>query len=203
MAHLMVFRQDALPVRAVGRATYRGRMQVVLTKHVVEAALPLQPGMSHVNGPLRIAIESVDASRGDAIVTIRSSNATSSFTRKPGSTFSYYLRNLHTRQAIGATEVIPAETFDFSRFPVPQMFFGVAVGTGPTSGFEARIWRIGFESRDRAVPWHEDDRWLKDAELVVVRDAQQMAVERSITVPDFAIREVTTYGPGSPAVSGQ
>ncbi len=195
MAHLMVFRQDVLPVGAAGRATYRGRMQVVLTKHVVEAALPLQPGMSHVNGPLRIAIESVDASRGDAIVTIRSSNATSSFTRKPGSTFSV-LSSEEPPHAAGDRRHRGNSGRDLRSQPLSSAtdVFGVAVGTGPTSGFEARIWRIGFESRDRAVTGTNER--LKDAELVVVGCAADGcgALDHGA---DFAIREATTYGPGS------
>jgi hypothetical protein len=107
------------------------------------------------------------------------------FDRRPAPRYSFFLRNRRTSQAVGG-QVDPV----WSRHHLPNPWRLSAYSMLPSPfGFFARAQRIVFPSSaiaqltlPSAPPpgtW-DDDLWLRDAELVIVRSTPAGSVVRSL-----------------------
>jgi hypothetical protein len=171
---------------ATGR--YRGRFHVRLTRHDIEATLPLRPGATHNNGAYRLVIDDVERTSGSVSILARESDATSIFDRRPVPRFDFYLRNERSGEAVlGAGQPLGDE-FVFGRF----LPFSIGASR-ETSGFRARGLLIrfppsyGVEGASLSI----DDDWVEGAELFVVRATREGSVERTLEIADFPLRART------------
>jgi hypothetical protein len=166
--------------------TYDGRFRVSLTRHEIEATLPLQNGAAHQNGAYRFSIERVQPQANRVSIVARESNASSVFDRREPVRFKFYLRN---RQA---AEAIQGGGFDL-RTEVSLMRvlpFAVGVSSEGSVGFAPRAVTIEFQPgrgpQGQRPPL--DREWFEHAELVIVRSTQAGAVERRLAIADFPVR---------------
>jgi hypothetical protein len=94
----------ALRPYATSTGRYHGDFSVAFTHHVIEATLPLQPGAKHAAPAFRVVVDGVSRLRGDAVVTIRESRASSLYDRRPFAFYTYYHRNRERQEAATGTE---------------------------------------------------------------------------------------------------
>jgi hypothetical protein len=167
---------------APAKGTYQGRFRVQLTSHAIEATLPLERGATHQNGSYRVVFSGMEHGLGSASVLVRESDATSAFDRSPSHELNFYLRNRRTREAIAGN------AYDFESRPL-LMLFNLSAGSA-SSGFRARRLMVQFraDSNDDTDSIAFDQRWLGDADLVLVRATRQGSVVRTLTIPDFPLR---------------
>jgi len=164
---------------------YQGRFQVTLTRHDVEATLPLTPGASHQNGSYRIVLDEIERAPGAVTLFARESRALSPFDRTLPSLYGFYLRNRVEGEALAGNGMDVREGPFLSRF----MPFGFGYSVAESSGFVARGMMIrfppgyGIQGESLAI----DDRWIADAELVIVRTTREGSVQRELQIPDFLI----------------
>src|SRR6185295_17294047 len=85
---------------APATGTYRGRFHVGLTRHDIEARLPLRPGATHNRGVYGLVIDDVERTSGSVSILARESDATSVFDRQPARRFDFYLRNERSGEAV-------------------------------------------------------------------------------------------------------
>jgi hypothetical protein len=168
---------------AIGR--YRGRFHVALTRHDIEARLPLRPGASHHNGAYRVVVDGVESTSSSVSILARESDASSIFDRRPAHRFDFYLRNERSGEAVPGSGQPLGEEFVFGRF----LPFSID-GSVQTSGFRARGLLIRFSPGRGAedAPLYIDDRWIEEAELVVVRVTREGSVERTLEIAGFPLR---------------
>lgn len=164
---------------------YHGRFRVSLMRHEIEAILPLQAGALHVNGPYRFVVDKVDRTPTGVAVFGRETHAFSIFARRVRPSFEFYVRNRRAREALSGGQYAPAGSYLWDRF----MPFG-AVTAEASSGFLVRdltmhVPPLYGRPEERAVL---DDRWLADAELVIVRMAPGGSVVRTLDIPRFPLR---------------
>jgi hypothetical protein len=164
---------------------YRGRFQVALTHHEIEATLPLRAGAGHQSGAYRFVLDSVDRARGGAVALIaRESRALSRFDRRPGAFFRFYLRNQSQSSAIVGNAIDVREVPFLSRFM--PLSFGYSVDT---TGFFARGLMISFAPtagiQGESMPIN--DAWIAGAELVIVRTTREGSVQRELDITEFPI----------------
>ena len=186
---ILFFLRDAEFSRlAPATGTYRGRFHVRLSRHDIEARLPLRPGATHHRGAYRLVIDDVEHTSGSVSILARESDATSIFDRRPAPRFDFYLRNERSGDAVlGAGQPL-GEEFVFGRF----LPFSIG-GSVQTSGFRARGLVIrfppgyGVEGASLSI---EDD-WVEGAELVVVRATREGSVERTLDIAGFPLRART------------
>jgi hypothetical protein len=173
---------------------YRGRFQVALTHHEIEATLPLRPGVSHQDGAYRFVLDGVERTRGGLTLFARESRALSRFDRRPTALFGFYLRNRAEVRG-GAPGVINAalagQELDVREVPFLSRFTPFWVGYSvQTSGFIARGLMIRFSPtsgiQGESLPI--DDAWFGGAELVIVRTTREGSVQRQLDIPDFPLR---------------
>ena len=171
---------------ATGR--YRGRFRVGLTRHDIEATLPLRPGATHRKSAYSLAIDEVERRSGSVSILARESDARSVFDRRPAHRFDFYLRNERSGEAVLGHGQPLGEEFVFGRF----LPFSIS-GSAQTSGFTARGLLIrfppgyGVEGPSFAV----DDEWVEGAELFVVRATREGSVERTLEIAGFPLRAPT------------
>ncbi len=168
---------------ATGR--YQGLFRVTLSRHEVEATLPLRAGAAHQNGSYRIVVDDIERASRSVIVLARESRASSPFERALPWMYSFYLRNRQTSEAFDGSVMDVREGPFFSRL----LPFGFAYGSAESSGFIARGLMIRFPQRyggQEAVP-AIDETWIRGAELVVVRTKREGSVQRELDIPDFPL----------------
>jgi hypothetical protein len=164
---------------------YQGRFQVTLTRHDVEATLPLTPGASHQNGSYRIVLDEIERTPRGVALFARESRAVSPFDRTLPSLYGFYLRNRMEGEALIGDAMDVREGPFLSRF----MPFGFAYSAAESSGFTARGLMISFppgygiQGESLAI----DDRWIAGAELVIVRTTREGSVQRELQIPGFHI----------------
>jgi hypothetical protein len=179
---------------ATGR--YRGRFWVGLTRHDIEAALPLQAGIVHRNGPHRFVVDRVERTPTGITVLMRQSDATSIFDRQLHPSFAFYLRNRRRDEAVVSSAYRSADDL------LAQRWLPFSIGLSePTSGFSVRGIGMDFPPRygrpqNRAML---DDEWIAGAELVIVRSMPSGSVQRTLEIVDFPLREASPAA----ALSGQ
>jgi hypothetical protein len=176
---------------------YRGRFQVRLARQSIEARLPFRAGATHARDAYRFTILQVRRRGGGVAVLARESAAQSMFGRRPFPGRRYFARNIRRAQAIeGYPEL--AGMGDVA-FPVAAGFHWSA-GSEMHYGFSARRIILLFEPRERdQLVFEVEGSWLQDAELVITRTTMEGAVERSLEIADFPLREETAFPP-KPAV---
>lgn len=187
-AILFFLRDGEFSRLAPATGTYRGRFHVRLSRHDIEAMLPLRPGATHHSGAYRLVIDDVEHTSGSVSILARESDATSIFDRRPTHRFDFYLRNERSGDAVlGAWQPL-GEEFVFGRF----LPFSIG-GAVQTSGFRARGLAIrfppgyGVEGASLSI---EDD-WVEGAQLVVVRATREGSVERTLDIAGFPLRART------------
>jgi len=173
--------------------TYRGRFQVRLTRHDLEATLPLQHGATHQNGAYRFVVEGVERTSASVSILARESDATSIFDRRPAPELSFYLRNRRASEAVAGFGRDPDQGFFLSGF-LPFSY-----GGSRTSGFRARNLLIRFPPGygDEKESFSIDDEWFEGAELVVVRAIREGSVERTLEIAGFPLRAASKSTPAS------
>jgi hypothetical protein len=179
-AVVMTVRESELRRVAPTTGRYRGRFQVVPTRYAIEARLPLRVGVVHQDGPFRAVIEKIEYAPDGVVVEIRESNVSTLFDRTMLPGRSYYLRNLRTSSAMeGSAD--PRRSIDG---PWP---FSSGEGTG--TGFVALRQYVEWPPRNSGQEQRltVDERWLGDAELVIVRSTQAQAFERTLEIQDFPL----------------
>lgn len=164
---------------------YQGRFRVTLTRHDVEATLPLTAGVSHQNGSYRIVLDEIERTARGVTVFARESRALSPFDRTLPSLFGFYLRNRVEGEALAGNAMDVREGPFLSRF----MPFGFGYSAAESSGFIARGLMISFPP-GYGIPGESlsiDDRWIARAELVIVRTTREGSVARELNIPGFPI----------------
>jgi hypothetical protein len=171
---------------ATGR--YRGRFHVRLTRHDIEATLPLRPGATHNKGAYRLVIDDVGRTSGSVSILARESDATSIFDRRPVPRFDFYLRNERSGEAVLGAGQLLGDEFVFGRF----LPFSIGASS-QTSGFRARGLLIRFppSSGVEGASLSIDDDWVEGAELFVVRATREGSVERTLEIAGFPLRART------------
>jgi hypothetical protein len=164
---------------------YQGRFKVTLTRHDVEATLPLTAGASHQKGSYRIEIDEIERTPGGVTLFARESRTLSAFDRTRPSLLSFYLRNREEGEALAVQPIDVREGPFLSRF----MPFGLGFSAAEPSGFVARGLMIrcppgyGIQEESPSI----DDRWIAGAELVIVRMTREGSVARDLIIPGFTI----------------
>jgi hypothetical protein len=157
---------------------------VGLTRHDIEARLPLRPGATHNKGAYGLVIDDVERTSGSVSILARESDATSVFGRQPARRFDFYLRNERSDEAVlGAGQPL-GEEFVFGRFLPFSAGYSVQ-----TSGFRARGLLIRFPPYSvEGASLSIDDDWVEHAELFVVRATREGSVERTLEIAAFPLR---------------
>jgi hypothetical protein len=165
---------------------YDGRFRVSLTRHEIEATLPLQRGAAHQNGAYHFSIERVQPQANRVSIVARESNASSVFDRRERVRFRFYLRNRQAAEAIqGGGYDLRSEVSLMRVLP-----FAVGVSTEGDLGFRPGAVTIDFQPGrgPQGQPTPLDRQWFEHAELVIVRSTQAGAVERRLAIADFPVR---------------
>jgi hypothetical protein len=182
-AALLVMPESEFARLAPVAGHYRGRFHVSLTRHEVEATLPLRPRAEVRNGSYWVVLDSAVVSSGRIELRLRESDATSSFDGQPRAERTYYVRNRRTGTALESR----AEDSDIGL--LPRMITGVSV-----SRIVGGFWAEGFALRF-PPPWAGpdfaglDETWLRDAELLIVRSTPAGGIERTLDIDRFPLDE--------------
>jgi hypothetical protein len=171
---------------APANGTYQGRFRVSLTRHDLEAVLPLRNGAVHQNGAYRFAIRAVERARGRVSVVAHESNALSMFDRQPPHHFTFYLRNPRAGEALHGAEHELRDDGALLRF----MPFATGFVGAENPGFRARALLLQFPPGygPQKKPLRLDDRWIEQAELVIVSAIPAGSVERTLAIADLPLR---------------
>jgi hypothetical protein len=174
-------------------ADYRGEF-VLNTMQLREAGvLPLQSGAVLQDGSYRIVLDEVRSPERGPVLQIRASRATSAFDRQALPTYSFYLRNSRTSEAVAGTM---RESRSFQSLP-GEFFIGHYGYVASPYGFVAQPGELLFPSTFSAqLPSAmakeprgdgSDEVWLRDAELVVVKTVDGGSVTRRIEITGLTI----------------
>ncbi len=171
---------------APNAGAYKGRFYVGLTHHAVEAVLSPTRGASYQNGPYRFSIADVLLSSGRLSMLSEQSDAVSVIARRPLTIRSFYLRNRRASEAIH----LPSNDLRAQVSLLNFLPFAFGFGEGRNSGFSARAAMLYFQptSDPAAVPFALDERWINEAELVIVRSTPGGSVDRQLAIANFPIR---------------
>jgi hypothetical protein len=168
---------------AIGR--YTGRFWVSFARHHVEAVLPLQQGAIHRGDWYRFVLDGFEPGLRGITLLVRQSLAISGLEAFPQ--FSFFLRNQERLEAVEASAQYVQSNALFQRtFPLGSF------GANPSSGgFGVYRIRASFPPYRpiRAGEPTLDDEWLRGAELVIVRSSPGGAVQRSLEIAEFPLRE--------------
>ena len=171
---------------APAQGSYNGRFHITLTRHVIEGIVPIRPGATYQDGPYRFSIAAIQLQPGHLWLLTQQSDAVSIFARRPRVRRSVYLRNQRTSEAILGSSWDLRTDVTLMRF----LPFAIGVGQGEESGFSARAVALEFPPtyahKDLSLPL--DEKWISEAELVIVRSTEEGAVERRLAIADFPIR---------------
>lgn len=170
---------------APARGTYDGRFRVSLTRHDIEAILPLRRGAAHRDGAYRFVVDRIHQESGRVTVMARESDAVSVFDRHPRSGITFYVRNPYLSEAALGSHYESRSDIALARV----LPFAIGVGESGNSGFRPRALTVQFPAThlepERVV---FDSSWMEHAELVLVRSTQGGAVERRLAIQEFPIR---------------
>jgi hypothetical protein len=172
---LLLAREQEVQRHVPSHGRYHGRFHVQLTRHKIEASLPLVPGASGGRQPHRIAIDRVEFPFGNLELRLRRSDAWSSFDRRPPAARRYFVRNALT------SEAVEGRLGDFAPPWFPGLR-GVSIGGGDQSGFHTANVGLRFDNFRPADGPRIDASWLRDADLVIVTSTPERAVERTIDI---------------------
>jgi hypothetical protein len=169
---------------AVGH--YSGRFWIVFARHDVEAVLPLQQGAVHRGDWYRFVLDGFEGGWRGITVLLRQSLAISG--PEPPARFSFFVRNRERREAVEASTQYVQNDVLFQRvFP----FSGFA--STPSGGFGVYRLRVSIPPPyrlDRAAAEPTiDDEWLRGSELVILRSSPGGAVQRTVEIAEFPLRE--------------
>lgn len=170
---------------AVGR--YTGRFWVNFTRHDIEAVMPLQEGAGHRGDWYGFTVDGLEGSPRGVTVLVRQWLAVAG--PEMSSYFGFYLRNRTRGEAVATTtEYVRSDVL--LRRLVP---FGPSAAT-PNSGFGIYRLRVSFPPRYRIAAVDGpvlDDEWLRAAELVILRSTPAGAVQRTVDIAQFPLREAS------------
>lgn len=185
-AVVMVARIRDLRQLATDTAAYEGRFRVSLTRHDVEAILPLGVGSSVRVGGFQFILDRIRIRQNRTSLLVRESDASSMFARQPRDRIEYYIRNRQTSEAVQASWRQLRNDVTLGAF-LPMM---TGMGEPGGSGFQAHALSLEFPSSYGAQQTSVffDDTWMERAELVIVRSTEAGAVERRVAIADFPIR---------------
>jgi len=182
---VFLMREPDFERQSSAQGSYRGRFFVQLTRHQIEATLPLAVGASGGNPPFRIAIDRVVFAFGGLDLRLRESDASSSFDRRPRRVRRYFLRNRRTSLAVEGLlgdfdRVLPGFLGNVAVSPYPYRFHAANIGLRSGS---YRMYGQ-YRGNQGEVP-QIDASWLKEAELVVVVSTRERDVERTLDIAPF------------------
>jgi hypothetical protein len=172
----------------IGR--YEGRFAVGLTRHDIEAVLPLTSGSVHRNGAYRVAIEGMTRSSSTIALFSCESRAFSTFEQRPNpySEYHFYLRNRRTSEGVAGERQPYFSSGLLNMLPMSGFSVGYGYAWGP--GFTAQPYLVRFPARrgsdtDPTPPLTA--AWLAGAELVIVRSTWNGSVERPLAIEPFKL----------------
>ena len=184
---LFLFRRaDAAPLLPA-RGVYRASMDVNLTRFEILGTIPLRPGAVHQFAGYRLAIDSIGFFDGQLGVAAREARASSMWERRPWAQYRFYLRNPGRSEAVALNDYMTQQVFSLLRLlPVGDFSIGYAASS---SGFLSRgvVLSVPPRYRPDAGTLDIDENWLRDAELVIVRQTEEGWVERTVEIPDFPV----------------
>lgn len=181
-APMLLLREADFRGHESAHGRYRGRFHVQLTQHRVEATVPLRVGATAAAANYRVTVSAIASAFGRAEVRLRDSFTTSSFDREPRVQRTYYLVNRRTGEAFEALATTDRRAL------LPRVFRGVSISTAE-SGFRTRNPILVFPPPSLADRELDED-WMKEADLVVVANTTEGAVERTLDIADFPLRAV-------------
>jgi hypothetical protein len=155
--------------------------------------LPLQPRAVFQDGSYRIVVDEVQSRERGATLRVRTSQATSVYDRRPPPTYTFYLRNKRTREAVAGTK---QESLSLQSLTGQSLLGRYGFLVSPY-GFAAQSAQLLFPSTFAAqLPsamskspgggW-TDDAWLRDAELVIVKAIDGGSVTRRVEITGLTI----------------
>lgn len=176
--------------------TYRGEFELELLQVTAAAALPLRTGATFQEGALRIVVDDVRYSDPGIVARARVSDADSGLDRRLRPSFTLFLRNARTREAVAAN--FPALGYDYPMVQV-GLTGGWSIYLPGSGGFSARAQRIRFQSSYPelaiASPFAERPRrvnvtpaWMQDAEIIVVRTFPGGSVRRTLEMDGVTLK---------------
>jgi hypothetical protein len=183
---LFLFRRTEAAPLLPARGVYHARMDVNLTHFAVLGAIPLRPGATHQSGGYRLSIDRIGFFDRQLGVAAREARATSMWERRPWAQYRIFLRNVARAEAVAVSDYTMQHVFSLLRLlPVGEFF----IGSAQSSGFSSRgvVLSVPPRYRPDATTVDVDDNWLRDAELVIVRQTEEGWVERTLDIPDFPI----------------
>jgi hypothetical protein len=175
---------------------YHGRFRVSLMRHEIEAVLPLQAGALHENRSYRFVVDRVDRTATGVAVVGRETHAFSIFGRRVRPSFEFYVRSRRVREAVNGGQYRPTGFHLVNRL---NPFGDVHVEASPAflvRDLTMHVPPLYGRPEERVVL---DDRWIADAELVVVRITPDGSVVRTLDIPRFSLRAED----GSSAAAGR
>ena len=185
-AIVMVARTDDLRRLSADGVEYEGTFLLSLTRHDIEAVVPLRSGAAVRMGAYQFAVGRIRPSPSRISVLARKSDARSTFNRHPRSRVDYYLRNMQTSVAVQGTHHEVRSDVTLARL----LPFVVGVGDeSEDTGFRPLALEVNFSTGYGGPQEIDfDGTWLERAELIIVRSTAGGTVERRLAIADFPIR---------------
>jgi hypothetical protein len=183
-AIIMVARGEDMRELGARSGTYDGRFRMWLSRHDIEAVLPLRVGSSVRLGDYQFVLDRMRVREPRITLLVRVSDARSRFLREPRSRVEYYIRNPVTSEAVQAAWR-PLRNGNTLAALLPAI-----TGVGESDrGFRALAVGLDFPSAygTQQRPVEFDDTWIERGELVIVRATEAGVVERRLTIADFPI----------------
>jgi hypothetical protein len=183
-AVIMVARTENMRDLGASSGTYDGRFRMWLSRHDIEAVLPLRVGSTVRLGDYQFLLDRMRVREPRITLLVRVSDARSRFLREPRSRVEYYIRNPVTSEAVQAAwrPLVNGNA-------LAAMLPAITGGGESDRGFRALAVGLDFPSsygtQQRSVVF--DDTWIERGELVIVRVTEAGTVERRMTIADFPI----------------
>lgn len=168
-------------------ASYRGAFRIDLHRVEVASVLPVQPGATFQDGSFRLVLDDAFVSEGGPRIRLRSSTARSILQRSPRPTYSFYLRNPTTRDAVAGTlqqrYLGPRLTGFWLEIPQGFRVNAAVIRFPPLAA--GRLLPAGA-TPDAGGNWR-NDAWLAGAELVVIRTVPAGSVDRTLELSGLTV----------------
>ncbi len=191
-APIMRVLSTATPADGVD-GTYDGDFEVGLHEVQVAGIVAPATGNRFQEGAYRLSVTGIRLTEGGPRLDIRWSDASSVFDRRPDPRFQVFLRNRRLGEAL-AGDLRPYT----STLPSPEVLFLGRLGSLSTAfGFRTEAGVINFPSTTAAqLPSarlpngqyaFDDEPWMRDAEIVVLRTVHRGVVRRTVRIERAAI----------------
>jgi hypothetical protein len=161
--------------------TYRGEFLLELLQMDVVATLPLAAGASCRDGSYGLMIRDAELTESVLKVTASVSAARTIFDVRPRPTYVAFVRRRDTGPAVSG---VPTRV----RHDVLMPGLGGVYDATDMLGFSVAATVFQFARSPRPIgPEVIDERWLGDAELVIIRTRYQGTVRRTLEIADVQL----------------